>query len=519
MWTTAFPDSLKGAPPSSLKDTKNKITQFISKVNEEMPEAKMDVSNFIEMQAWSQPKKKSALRPYLEMMQPTSNLLKQELMNKGIDELITEKELEDTLKGLPEELKEAFLKIHNSKQSEEIKALASEMETEFKNQENNWFKDYRKFAQLQEALDAAFKKTRDKSDSTMYADIDSLAESYKEAVELVEKKAASVTAGKRDTDEDKKKAFDKLEQDAKDMPPPPAPVDPASTANKLRGKKIKPPAPAPEERKGLPEEKMPEFYEVPEDPMPQAYPMPDTVSIQSSIPSVPEPSKPKMTMSIQEADIPTPSTSTSNIPRERFTSDNKSMSQLIQDIIYFYNNFKQQLRPLASQLKTIFTPKGKLKKGLKMPVVLRLHRRIVSILSPADAQSGKRTGVVIDAEEYIKQRVNEIMIEKAMAQFNPEQLRPLEGEDKKKGESDVGNYMIKKAPSGLLAAQREPIFKFIPTTSDAPKSAGYGSKSRTKAKVVLPSSKKRNLVTTARMELNNDPFLSKPKTTRINKLF
>jgi hypothetical protein len=153
----------------------------------------------------------------------------------------------------------------------------------------------------------------------------------------------------------------------------------------------------------------------------------------------------------------------------------------------------------------------------------RFHARIVGILDPEKQnqlfKSGTKTGVVIDAEEYIKQRVNQIMIENAINQFQPTRLRTMNGTEdssvKPNDISDIGNYEVKRAPSGKLAAQREPVYKYIPTSAE-PEVPAYR---RRRSKVILPASKKRTLETTATREFNDDPFSERTTTKRINILF
>ena len=218
------------------------------------------------------------------------------------------------------------------------------------------------------------------------------------------------------------------------------------------------------------------------------------------------------------ADIPTYPTPIDMIPPERLSNENKTEAQLRADIKYFMTTFGDQLKSFRSAYKKM----SKMNKvNLKS-----FHARIVGRLDPKKkSETSTKFGVVIDAEEYIRQRVNEVMIDNAMAQFSPEQLRPVataEHEGEKKDSGDVGNYEIKRAPSGKLAAQREPIYKYIPTTADPEEEKKRDAEPffrRSLTRVKLPKSKKRTVATGAIRDFNDDPFLDKRRSKRINKLF
>ena len=209
--------------------------------------------------------------------------------------------------------------------------------------------------------------------------------------------------------------------------------------------------------------------------------------------------------------------SVSMIPPQRLTDDNKSASELKSDLVYFFSTFPENLKSLRNTYKKLAS--------MSMPVVKRFHRRVVAMLDPSGSdklkQGGSKTGVVIDAEEYIKRRVNEIMIEKAMNNFNPQQMNPVapsSEEEKQNSDFDVGNYEIKKNQSGMLQAQREPVYKFIPTTAEPPKDY-ISVKRKGRRNLSLPPTKKRTLVTNAKKEMRNDPFIDKTSSRRLKLLY
>jgi hypothetical protein len=201
-----------------------------------------------------------------------------------------------------------------------------------------------------------------------------------------------------------------------------------------------------------------------------------------------------------------------NIPESRLTTEEKDENQLKDDIRYFFKTFPDKLKRLNNSFKKL--------DGLNLLQLRRFHRRIVSLLNPSKKTGlGTKTGVIIDAEEYIRQKVNEIMIDNALSQFRPEQLAPIsEGnEDENKGDTkDVGSYEVKTNRSGKLTAQREPIYKYIPP-GEPPKDY-IKERRRIFNKVKLPS-KKRTVVSGAKDRFNNDPFTEKTKSRRINLLY
>ena len=82
---------------------------------------------------------------------------------------------------------------------------------------------------------------------------------------------------------------------------------------------------------------------------------------------------------------------------------------------------------------------------------------------------------------------------------------------------DVGNYEIKKSARGKLAAQREPIYKYIPP-GQQPKDI-VKERLRNRVRVKLPPSKKRTLATNAQERFSDDPFTEKSRSRRINLIY
>ena len=208
-------------------------------------------------------------------------------------------------------------------------------------------------------------------------------------------------------------------------------------------------------------------------------------------------------------------TSVDTIPDSRKSTDNKSETQLRSDINYFFNNFGSQLKSISSQQKSV----AKMSK----PMLIRLHKRILGILQPkqkGDLDSSRKVGVVIDAEEYIKRKVNEVLIDNAMKGFQIPNLQPVGNLDSKKDDEtkDIGSYEVKRGPDGGLNSNKEPVYRYIPTTQDEEvKEINYDYESRRGPKrLQIPKLKQRNRTTTAQREVRNNPFNKKQGGHRLN---
>ena len=232
------------------------------------------------------------------------------------------------------------------------------------------------------------------------------------------------------------------------------------------------------------------------------------------VPKVSKPIDLSKQVSSKAMDISTPST-IDQIPESRLSSDNKSQDQLRSDINYFLKNFPTPLKNIKSQAKRLN------KMGLVQ--LQRLHKRIVNILQPNKmATSGKKVGVVIDAEEYIKRKVGEVMIDNAIKGYQIPNLQPVGDniDNKSDGTKDIGSYEIKVGPEGGLNSQKEPVYRYIPTTNEeGVNEIEYNYESKRKPKrMALPKTKMRNQVVTGKREVRTNPFLEKQGGHRLNVL-
>ena len=199
------------------------------------------------------------------------------------------------------------------------------------------------------------------------------------------------------------------------------------------------------------------------------------------------------------------------IPADRLKSTGKSAEQLRNDINYFFREFPNELKNMNKMKKSL--------SKMTQAQLERFHKRIIGVLKPSD-RGGKKVGIVIDAEEYIKRKMNELMVDKAVSDFKLPNLEPIGSDDKKKDTDakDIGSYEIKRGEDGGLNSQKEPIYRYIPTTQDdqlAENDYNY-EQSRKPNRISLPKPKMRNLTQTAKREIRLNPFAERQSGHRIN---
>jgi hypothetical protein len=143
------------------------------------------------------------------------------------------------------------------------------------------------------------------------------------------------------------------------------------------------------------------------------------------------------------------------IPKERLSADFKSAGELQNDIEYFFKMFPSLLRQIKQSYDNF--------PNKTLPYLRRIHRQIVALLQGGKGEK-KKIGVILEGEEFIKQKLKEIILEmKAEGMTNEELLVNVEGEDETK-KNDFGNYEVVAGESGLLHSQREPVYRYIPKT-------------------------------------------------------
>jgi hypothetical protein len=240
--------------------------------------------------------------------------------------------------------------------------------------------------------------------------------------------------------------------------------------------------------------------------------------------NIPEKPKENVTMKMKKQDRKTeiddlkPLPSKSDfIPPMRLGTRGKDLKDLLEDIMFFMKNFKGQLKKEAEFLKKVDTS--------NIDQVRELHNRIVGKLAPKESKEreGKRIGVVVNADEYIREQMKKILQEQVFSSLRPDDVvidvgsRTSEGRDTK----DFGDFAIKRTIDGGLASSREAIFRYMPNENDEEVvEKGQTEKQRKKPnRLSLPKPRLNNERTNAiRMNVRN-PFRVPQKTMKLKYLY
>ena len=174
-----------------------------------------------------------------------------------------------------------------------------------------------------------------------------------------------------------------------------------------------------------------------------------------------------------------------------------TVAEINKDLDYFYKNFKNRL----SGLKRIRS------KDLK--VLQRFYRRVLAKLRRDVDTKGKKIGVIIQGEDYIKKALIEIILDNNIDALNAKDLLiNIEGVPDE-GKADAGQYEFKKGPnSGKLYAQGEPIARLIPTTDEAIIAKTKPNAKLKYNKIPKTRTRYRGLEVTARQQVITNPFLN-----------
>ena len=112
------------------------------------------------------------------------------------------------------------------------------------------------------------------------------------------------------------------------------------------------------------------------------------------------------------------------------------------------------------------------------------------------------------------------MIQKALEGYSIPNLTPIGTDTETKDETkknikDIGSYEVKRGPDGGLNSQKEPIYRYIPTTQEENiEESKYNYKQPIK-RLTLPISKMRNRVVTAGRQVRTNPFLERKMGHRL----
>lgn len=221
---------------------------------------------------------------------------------------------------------------------------------------------------------------------------------------------------------------------------------------------------------------------------------------------------------ISDADpiLPAP-TKGQMIPSSRLSASGKKASELRDDIRYFLNNF-----PDLEKEAAIYKKLGS--RATKTDLV-KLHSRIVGKVRSAedprlDAQ-GRRVGVVLDGESYIRGIVNDMLTDQRMSGLRPAGLVSVNQSDEGKGDGvkDIGDFEVKPLPDGGFAAKREAIYRFQPSENDKEVNASRSKNKRFTISKSGRGERMNNLRANAMKSFKRDPFTSKQPKKRLNYLY
>ena len=210
-------------------------------------------------------------------------------------------------------------------------------------------------------------------------------------------------------------------------------------------------------------------------------------------------------------DIPT-ETILDKIPESRFSSQFKTIKQLNDDIKYFIKNFgnvvgKDLIKQYNNADKT------------NLELIRRLHGLIGGKLK-TDNQKEKKVGIIIDADEYINQKINDALLNRGVSMNVPAGVRTnLESEAVKEDKS-IGNFDVRKArEGGLLAVRREPVYRYIPSNNEAMNKPIDSRKEIKNGGLRMLPTQRRDLSITARKQVRDDPFARKHNPRKLICLY
>ena len=193
------------------------------------------------------------------------------------------------------------------------------------------------------------------------------------------------------------------------------------------------------------------------------------------------------------------------IPKERASTKGKSEEQLINDIEYFFKTYPDMLDKEKAQFNKIQRGKSP---ALRKKQLMELHRRIVGkIGNIEDDKENKRIGIILNADKYLDNKINAILLQKLTEGLTPASL-VVDVSDKTKTDSSkrVGSYQITKGRSGLLNAQKAPIYRSIPSTNDS-----QTRKSKRPIELKTLPTQRWDEVNTAKKQVRLDPFINEDK--------
>ena len=216
-------------------------------------------------------------------------------------------------------------------------------------------------------------------------------------------------------------------------------------------------------------------------------------------------------------DIPALPTKAELIPKERLSTRGKDIKELLNDINYFLSNFKSQLKKEKDFYNKVD------KKNINQ--LRELHGRIVGKLQPnlPARETDKKVGVVINADEYIREQMKKILNESTFSNLRPSDVVIDVGNRKAEGRntSDYGDFEVKKTLDGGLAVQREAVYRYMPSENDDMVNEEDQTQRQRKKpnRLALPKSRLNNERTNAIRQTVNNPFRRPQKTVKLKYLY
>jgi hypothetical protein len=205
------------------------------------------------------------------------------------------------------------------------------------------------------------------------------------------------------------------------------------------------------------------------------------------------------------------------IPPMRLGTRGKDIKDLLSDINYFFKNFKSQLKREQEFFKNVDKS--------NIDQLRELHNRIVGKLGAKKKEEGKKIGIIVNADEYIREQMKKILQEQTFASLRPQDVvidvGSREAEGRERDTKDFGDFAVKRSVDGGLAATREAVYRYMPSENDPEiGEEGKSEKQRKKAnRLSLPKARLNNQRTTAmRMNINN-PFRVPQKTIKLKYLY
>ena len=199
------------------------------------------------------------------------------------------------------------------------------------------------------------------------------------------------------------------------------------------------------------------------------------------------------------------------IPKERLSADFKNEAELISDINYFFKRFPNELKDIKKSYDSF--------PNKTLPYYKRTHRQIVARLQAGKGEK-KKLGVIIEGEEFIKQKLKEVILEmRAEGLTNEDLLVDVEG-DEETLRNDFGNYEVVVGESGLLHSQREPVYRYIPQTKKTivPAEKVLEDKSKRARTQNLPT-RFRSVYTHNAIRNQNNPFTKPTSQIKLKYLY